>query len=89
MVVTNSITENITSSLSFDGTDDHVTFGQPAAIQATTSGITVEAWVYPKSFGGDWYVNPVVETDGQFGLRIGSKIEQVWNPYQSWDYYTK
>jgi hypothetical protein len=88
MVVTNSTRENITSSLSFDGSDDHVTFGQPAAIQAITSGITVEAWVYPRTFGGDWFVNPVVEKQDHFGLRIGSKFEQVYNPMQSYDYST-
>ncbi|MFD2529257.1 MBG domain-containing protein, partial [Polaribacter marinaquae] len=85
LVVTNSESFPVTSALSFDGNDDNVFIGQPASIQATTSGITVEAWVYPRSFDNDWFKNPVVEKDGQFGLRIGSKVEQVFNQYANWD----
>ncbi|GAB2626394.1 hypothetical protein GCM10026987_24530 [Belliella aquatica] len=87
MVVLNSQTLNVTSSLSFDGVDDQVAIGQPASIQPLTSAITVEAWVYPRAFGNDWFKSPVVEKDGQFGLRIGSKIIERCYPGGPPDYY--
>jgi len=73
----------IKSSLRFDGNDDIVSIGQPAAVQAATSSITVEAWVKPQWWGNTngsynetnfFYKAPVVEKDGQFGLRLGSKV---------------
>ena len=90
MVVLNSDVQNSTNSLNFDGVDDGVNIGQPASIQAISSGITVEAWIKPNTWtntwGGSyngytglydrWYTSPIVEKDGAFALRIGS-IEEA------------
>ena len=85
LIVTNTDTATVNGGLVCDGVDDYVNVGQPSALQAISTGVTVEAWVKPNAFGNDWFQSPVVEKDGSFGLRLGSKISQVWNPYQSWD----
>jgi hypothetical protein len=38
------------NALSFDGIDDKVDLGNPAALQITGSNITIEAWIYPTSW---------------------------------------
>jgi hypothetical protein len=87
LVVLNSESQSVTSSLSFDGVNDQVFIGQPASIQAVTTAITVEAWVYPRSFGNDWFKSPIVEKDGHFGLRLGSRIVEQCSPGGPPDYW--
>jgi hypothetical protein len=73
MVVTNSTTENITSSLSFDGSNDQVLIGKPNSIQALKGAITVEAWVRPtSSFGSSWDSRPIIGKSRHFNLLLGS-----------------
>ena len=72
MVVENSDSQTTINSLSFDGINDNVSIGQPTSIQGITTNITVEAWVYPRAFGDDWFKSPIVEKDGHFGLRLGT-----------------
>lgn len=74
LIVTNTDTATVTGGLVCDGVNDFVNVGQPAALQAISTGVTVEAWVKPNAFGADWFNSPVVEKDGSFGLRLGSRI---------------
>lgn len=85
LIVTNTDTGTVNGGLVFDGVDDYVNIGQPAALQAITTAVTVEAWIKPNAFGNDFFKSPIVDKDQSFCLRVGSKVDQVYNPYQSWD----
>ena len=64
------------NALHFDGTNDRVDCGNPAALQITGTAITIEAWVKPSSFGPNNWSNNIVNkeeygTSNGYTLRCG------------------
>jgi hypothetical protein len=52
------------SALSFDGVDDWVTVADAASLDLTT-GMTLEAWLYPTALGTSWRTVAIKEQPGQ------------------------
>jgi hypothetical protein len=65
------------NALSFDGIDDKVDLGNPAALQITGSNITIEAWIYPTSwrtnvFEGGIVVKEMNTSNNGYMFRAGN-----------------
>jgi hypothetical protein len=65
------------NALSFDGIDDKVDLGNPAALQITGSNITIEAWIYPTSwrtnvFEGGIVVKEMNSSNNGYMFRAGN-----------------
>lgn len=54
-------------ALSFDGTDDWVTINDSPSLDLTT-GMTLEAWVYPTEFSGSWQWRTVILKEASSNL---------------------
>lgn len=50
--LSNSVAGNLSTALSFDGSNDFVDFGSPAALDIVSDQMTLSAWVKTSNFGG-------------------------------------
>lgn len=61
-------------ALTFDGTNDYISFPVSASLNFSGSTVTVEAWIYPTSFATDYWKNTIASTDLDYkgySLRCG------------------
>ena len=66
--------------LAFDGSDDYVDCGNGASLDITDA-ITLEAWIYPKGWGGAGY-GRIVEKRGAVHFPYGMNINSVDSKFQ-------
>lgn len=73
-------------ALSFDGTDDYVTLGQPTILNNLTAPMTVSAWVKPSAFPSAGNYMTIVGKMYDWQLEVhdnGGVMFRRWSAYQS------